>query len=624
MPAVRDLVLNLQERRQGNALLAAANDLDKLAHGADASGDAFARMKTDAQRLDAQIAMTKDRIKDLNVQFARTGDTSLFGDISAAERDLRRLQKAMRAINPAEVTNDFGMQIGAAFGGLRGAAMPAVVAALVGAAVAAAPTIGAILGGSIAGLAGTGALAAGVLSTVKDERVQAAAKAAGQDIAGQFFAGGEALVDPVLKAIGTIEHAFTEMHVSDALAKLGPTIEMIAEGFGGAATEFMPGFNEFLDRIGPLADAGAKGITDIGQALGEALENIANSPGTVEGLETALSLLSGTVRGLGKSLEFLGDRYHEWGILQAKVFGGLEDVLGIFGDNQFARGAARLNDIFERMTGTGENLHGTFSKLGHEAVDPFAGYLRRAQEQMKRLHEETLASAAALEEFWHQVRKADDANVSWERALDDLTDSVQENGRTLDIHTEKGRRNHEAVVAAIEAAQAQYRANIDAGMSAEQAGKQFRDQVAALEAVAVKAGLAKSELDKLAQKYVISVAVVGLNSFAQAALAAFYHQGSGPAGQVNTGRPMKEFAAGGTTPVGEIFKVHQDELLFSDRSHYVATKTQAAALGSGGQVVISFAATGDALLDAVLRELKKYIRINGGTASDSVQTALGY
>ena len=71
-------------------------------------------------------------------------------------------------------------------------------------------------------------------------------------------------------------------------------------------------------------------------------------------------------------------------------------------------------------------------------------------------------------------------------------------------------------------------------------------------------------------------------------------------------------------------------MLWSSREHYVSTAAQTNALmsgasgGSASPVVISFAATGDPLLDAILRELKSYIRVNGGTGSDSVQTALGY
>jgi hypothetical protein len=50
---------------------------------------------------------------------------------------------------------------------------------------------------------------------------------------------------------------------------------------------------------------------------------------------------------------------------------------------------------------------------------------------------------------------------------------------------------------------------------------------------------------------------------------------------------------------------------------------QMSGMGGGSNVTISFAATGDPFLDMLIRELRRHIRVQGGTGSDSVQVALG-
>ena len=108
MASVRDLILNVVEKKEGNALTAAANDIEKLGRGVDATGNSMADMEKDAKKLNAEIARTNLRIKDLHKQFARTGDQSLFGDIRKEEARLRNLEKSFKALGQS------GGQIGRA------------------------------------------------------------------------------------------------------------------------------------------------------------------------------------------------------------------------------------------------------------------------------------------------------------------------------------------------------------------------------------------------------------------------------------------------------------------------------------------------------------------------------
>jgi hypothetical protein len=350
--------------------------------------------------------------------------------------------------------------------------------------------------------------------------------------------------------------------------------------------------------MGPLAEVAARGFGDLGDALGDALDRITRSEGTVEGLETLFLALSGTLRVVGHTLGWLGDRFHEFNVFQAKVFGDLEDINKALGLDAAAGAFAKLNDVFERMTGTGESLHGMFRKLGSEGVDPFADYLHRAWEEQERLRAETEASTRAIEDFWNQVRAATDADIAWERGLDNLTESVKENGTSLDITTEKGRRNIEAVEAAIEAAQRQYDANVKAGMSAQESGQRFAAEVQHLEDVAAAAGFSRSELEKLSGKYLITVAVAGANSIANAVLNAFYGRGGTATVTQRSSTAMGMRASGGPVSAGGAYLVGEngpEVLQMGSRNGYVHPNSAVMSGASGGssKVVHEFNFTGD-------------------------------
>jgi hypothetical protein len=521
----------------------------------DDLGDKARGSAADLSLLDARIKATKASVRELGLEFARTGDKALFKDIGAGERDLRRMQKILANATGPGVTNNFGEQLSGAFGGTR--ATGPLIAILVGAAAAAAPTIGAMLGGAIAGAAGTGAMAAGILSAIKDPKVQDAAGRFGKDISAEFFASGDAFVDPILKSLDILQKGFGDLHLGDQLAKVAPDVEVIAQGFADAGREFMEGFGPALDRMGPLADIAGKGIADFGEALGEALDNITASKGTVEGLETLLSLITGTIRGLGVGLGWLGDRFHDFNVVAAHGLGDLEDIYKKLGLSKFAAGAARLNDIFERITGTGENLHGVLTKIGNPSTDPFADYLHHSWEEMARLHAETEATRKAMVDYFDTLQGQLDANLAWEQAIDDLTKSVQENGRTLDIHTEKGRNNIRAVEEGLTAARRQYQ-------QGQITGAQYDQQIQKLIEIGVQAGLSRKALEELAKQYQIEIFVKmygaaimqGAATFLTGAVSRLWGSGTGTT-STGTGRPVGERAAGGSVMAGVPYTINE-------------------------------------------------------------------
>lgn len=608
----------------------AARQVDNL--GDEARGTA-----ADLKLLETRINAARASARALGIEFARSGDASMLSERRKELSIAAQLERLRKEIEKTGGGGGLGVTLGSAAGTRAGQGFasgltdtlgnmrtrPALIAALVGAGVAAAPVIGAMLGGAIAGATGTAAMAAGILSAAKNERVQAAAKSFGQSISEQFFAGGGAFVEPVIHGLDILEQGFGDMHVPDALAKMAPTVTVIAEGFADFGRNIMPGFNKALDRMGPFAAVAAEGFGDMGDAFSEFLDDVTRSPGTLEGLATLFHVLNETIMFTGNAIEFLSDRWHTMLDNTALVTGALEDMYpkwhplhDVFAD---------ANDQIEDMIGLGGNLNGTFRKIGPEAIDPFVGYLHEAWAKTAQLRGETEANRMALVDYFDTLRGIADADIAWEQAIDDLTESVKENGRTLDITTEKGRNNVRAVYDAIDAAKRQY-----------QTGKitleQYNAEIKALVELGVKAGLSRKALEDLAGKYTIDVFVnviapavaKGANAIATAVLGAFYHSVSASGGS----NRHESFASGGVTPAFAPFEVHSGEMLWSNKEHYVSTAAQTQALpwagSSGGGSLPPLSLTVqmiDPMTGAATRKLLITDALNRGQANSTVAAA---
>jgi len=626
--------LDVVSEAHSEGLTKTAAELKATRAEADKLGDSFDATTKDAFDFDEQIEHTRARVKALREEFATGGGSGLLGELKTQRSFLAELEKIRKEMD-SESGNGLGVTLGSAAGtragqgfasgfveqlsGLSGKAQPILIGALVGAAAAALPTVGAMLAGGVAGAFGTGAMAAGILSAAKDERVRSAAKQFGHDISAQFFGGGVAFVQPVLNALDTLRAGFADMHIGDALAKVAPTVEVIAQGLVDFGTNVMPGVNEALDRMGPFAKVAAEGFADMGDTLGDFLDEVTESRGSMEGLEALFRLVNGTVRILGVSLNFLSDRFHEWNFLQAKAFGATRDVASALGLDKASEGAGRLARMFERTVGIGGGMQGMFERIGKDGVDPFVNYLQEARQEMERLREETEAANQALNDYFHIVMNVDQAQLGVNKGLIELRKELKENGRHWEANTEAGIANREAVLQQIQNLERLREAEIAAGGDANKANGRFFEQTQQLLAIARQAGATKEFLEQLEREYVLKFVVYGaVTAGAQQIINDVRNllHGGGASGSLPTtgGRPAREsFAVGGTTPAFAPFEVHSGEILWSNQRHYVSTAAQTKALmaagGGGGPVRAELSVQGSGDLAAVARALFPYFRI---------------
>lgn len=500
----RDITLDVTIRARTTDADKAAASLEHIDHAAGGAGKSLSGAGGEAKLFNAEIEKSTKRLKEMELQLVTLGNDKGLRKAIRAERSwLSELEKSAKDVVEATATaalpaaissfSEVFKQVGEA---APKAMMPALIGGIAAAAGALLPGLGAMLGGAVAGAAGTAAMAAGILSATKDAGVKAAAQHFGDDLSHEFFKS-DAFVRPVIDSLNKLGTTFKGLNFGDSLAKLAPTVEVIADGLGRLVTNFMPGFNKMLDRMGPFAKVAAEGLADTGQALGDFLAQITKSPGSLEGLRMFFKVTDGLVIMLGESISWLSDRFHEFLAINATVFGQLEDVFDAIGADKLRNLSANLNNLFEDLMGGSSSGVVAITQM-KDSLDPFNRYLREAAENTGSLN-------TSLRELFGVQMSVDEAVIGFERSVDDLTKAIQDNGTSIDARTEKGRAVRSAILDEVSAAVALRDANIKAGMSAADANTQFNNQIAALEKAAIKAGVNKRALEELVGNYVVTV-----------------------------------------------------------------------------------------------------------------------
>jgi len=611
--AVRDLILNLQERKEGNALTSAANDLDKLGRGLDANADKMKSFTRDSQRLNAEIEKSTLRVKELHKQFAATGDNSLFGDIRKEETNIRNLRKTLQVLEQdahdagKDAGRGFLQQFSSSLSGFEGTPVlgPVIVGAVVGALVSLGPLLLSELGGLVAGAVGTVGVVGGVLTAVKDPRVKSAFATFTDDVQNAFFGDHEAFVEPIRQSLASLARDFRDLHLSDSFAKVAPLVQTIAEGIGNFAKNIMPGLNNALDRAGPFARAAADGFADLGKAVGYFLDRVTQSKGSLEGLKTLFAFLSGTVVGIADLIYHAGQAF-DWFIRQQeKFFHGLavaaEDV-----------GLHDVSDRFDRIATAMHRLQEESPATSH-SIDGLGNSFNDVADATKRFNDQAAIAIGLEDDLINKNLSLDDAILALAQGWLDLNDQLVKGKGNWDDNTAAGIKNQQLLNEQIKKIDAVRQAEIaksDGSVAAINAiNAEYDKQLAKLLKVAAAAGDSKAQLEALAKKYYIDIIVTReeRNQITKAnavdrALA-----------------NLLGFASGGTVP-GPIGKPRLAVVHGGER---VLTPGEAASSDSGGgtrQVVVSFEAPpAGSGLEELWRVLRKYIRVNGG----DVQTVLG-
>lgn len=621
---IRDLILNLREQKSGHALLDAANDLDRAADGADRFGDSTKALERDMHSLESQISRTHLRIKDLSAQFTRTGDRTLFGDLRREKAFLAQLERVRKEIGgPAGGGNLFAAipRIGGVPGPLIGAGVAATAAL--------APFLGGVVASAVLGTVGTGGVIGGIALASQDTRVRAAWKDLGTNVFAELGDASAPFVQPLLNVAkswgaewkaeaGPIRKIFTD---------LATTVEPLGEGVSGFVRALTPGLSTAVKASLPLATQFSHEFERFGGATGRFLEEMADSaPGARIALHDLFTVVDEGLEQLGQGIHFLSETY-EW-----------SRKLGLVAPPEWLMQASKglIPAVMDLGRGV-QAYHRDLSGAGPAA----AGLNRELKNQEEAAREAAKAmerNTKAIDDYFDTVMGRLDATEHWHRAMLDLNDSVKENGTSLAINTREGLANRDALEDVARAVKERY----DAGLITD---AQYQAEIKSLERQAIALGMNKDAVyallgafEKLPSQVITEVLVKVGGEFAQ--LQKIFSLGGISRQTAQQGRGGTDFSltpvvrgadsrafldlpsrdVGGPVQAGRSYMIGgRPEILTMGSSSGFVTPTG----GGNTTIVLAAAGTGDPLMDALWREFRKRIVIEGGHGSNSVQIALG-
>lgn len=608
MPAERSITTVVREVKEGNALASVGKDMRELANEVERTDDKFKLFTKDMEKVNADISKSTARVKELRAQISRTGDTGLFGDLRKEETRLRSLQNLAKnlekdareagSIIGATITNSISEQLSGAFsGGGGGGGMAAIGGAVGGLLTAAVAPLGAAIAGAVVGAVGTGGVIGGVLAASHDPRVKSAFVGLADDAKSEFFKTGDAFVEPTLASVKILDTALKDLHLDKVFAQAAPDVEIIATGIASMAHNLEPGLNKALERSGPFANEAALGMSRLGAATSQFLDNISASPGAVEGLAFLFDFIEANIEGLGRGLEFLSDLFHGFNAAGATAFDAIDAGLRKVGVD-----SGPIHDLaveLDRMINNSE--HG---RTAHQA---FGNAAEVAASEQDRLNKELEEFNNLVDDLIGNSLNVDRAQLSLREGFKAFSDSLAENGNAWGTNTQAAFANEDALQAVLDRANQVRLAEIKSGdVAADVANNEYEQNIKQLLAMASAAGISKDALEALAKKYLVQVDIASnLPAIGQAIAAQF-------SGALANGGGL---ATGGPAYPGMSYRVGESGMERLDmHPGGGATVTPLGPRSGGGAMSLSVSVerTGDQLLDTLLRMLVFRVNGNGG------------
>jgi hypothetical protein len=430
-----------------------SNDIEIVVRGRDDSATAFASADAKAKKFKADLARTIDELnaKKLKIdadvvaaeqKLARlreqaktaTGDVKVKvdADIAAGEAKLKVMHAQAKDLDGevvrlrvevdktgadgglhqlGEDAAKSGMESSASFSrNFKAGLMPGLIitgAVLAGPLTAA--VAGAITAGGVAGMAGLG----GYLQ--KDNPVVADAGAS----LGRVFVNGlrrasAGMAGPLAAGMNILKAGFVRdlPQIRAAFDAVAGAVAPLARALAETAHNALPGFVAMLEKSGPVIDAVAENLPMLGAELGNLFATFADiAPEAGQAIEDLLVVIMGLVEAF-RRLSLAGAGTVD--ILHGDLAEGL-DLMG--------RALTDGVDVTDGMAASTGKLTGEFKGLDSST--------QQVKKSLQALASEMLQQRA-------DVR-------GYEAAVDAASEALKENGRTLNVHTAKGRDNQAAL-----------------------------------------------------------------------------------------------------------------------------------------------------------------------------------
>jgi len=458
------------------------------------TGTSFSGMAKDSKTLQKQLFDMDIQLRKTAQEMERTGDTSLVKVINKQRRELNALVKVRKDVLGIAFggKDDSGKSRGGGgLGRLGGRASQAAgegltdsLMALRGPGIAAAgilgvalsPAIGATIAMAVLGGVGTGGIIGGLALAAQDSRVQDVGAKLGAHALAAFSRSAEPFVAPAVEAMGVLRGVVDDVSgdMRQAFATIAPVLVPLTQGLGGFVHQLMPGITKAMEGARPVMLIIGQELPKIGHALSVFFSTIAADPrGAIRAFQDLSRIIQGTIIATGNLIAFLAK---VWGVLGPIIQASQGDLPGMA--VSIAATEMALADAAKMSTETSN----AFDGVGDSA--------KTAAERMGLLN-------AAMDKFFDRTLGLRGATREYEAAIDNLTETIKENGKTTDERTAKGRANDQAIDDTIRAIKDLRQANIDNGMAVEDANAIYDQQLEQLRKTLIKLGLNKDEVNNL-------------------------------------------------------------------------------------------------------------------------------
>lgn len=515
--AERDLILSVLERRTGNGLRDAANDMERLADSADGTSHSV-------RDFNSEMETSRRRVHDLSTEWARTPTPKITQDLKDARKELREFERVAKAITPAAAGGILG-SLGELGENLRGAMVPALAAA----AVAAAPAISAAIGAAVLGSVGIGGVVGGFIAAAHDPRVPAAFKPLGHEIAESIFADGRVFVGPALMAADQIGEAWRARigpHVAAIFSDLAPHAPALTSGLLGFVDKLGVGLENAARAAGPFLDQLGEDLPKLGESMGSFFSSVAKAGPEISAFFHDLNGgLGSTIELLGKGVQF-GAEFNDLFPGTLVAMGRFAEATGLNAEaddvwirSLFGVSGALMNlkDLQERNNAVSflfqSNMVAavsTAAQLAREvsgtnltlASNAAAAAAASAQNEDLTASMQNAAQAAnGLITAFDMLNGAElsqrEALRNAEQAVDTFQDALKVSKGSLDIHTQAGRTAQEAMDRLGQSAVVAAQSILDNGGTVEEAKKAYDHYIGVLRNTLAQAGLTKKQIDEL-------------------------------------------------------------------------------------------------------------------------------
>lgn len=367
-----------------------------------------------------------------------------------------------------------------------------VKAAIVLGIAAAAPFVIAELGSAISLAGAVGAVGVGAALVSQYEAVQQEAVILGQVTRKSFVEAAEPFVGPVLQSFLYIEEQIPNLGrklryvledaasfvepLARALVRAGDNfLSMLDAGFEGpGARELVNALADSLEYLGKIA----------GQSLGELLKAGEQGQVPLRDLVAQVGNLIVFFTRLVIVAEGFYNDAREFAQGAGQIFGVLFPPLllakAAFDDWDEAMGKANQDSI-------------SYAYTNVELANTIGYVVTKTDAETKALTD----AKKAIDKIVNALFGGIDAHIAFEQALDDLTDSLKENGRAFDFESQKGRDNLRAVGDAIKAAQRQAQERAESHeLTAQQAQKLYDQEIEKIYKVAEAQGLSRRKIQE--------------------------------------------------------------------------------------------------------------------------------